>query len=568
MKNTVLSTAIRQCYWPLAVAMIFSCAVNILYLALPLYMSQVYDRVLSSRSIETLVILTIGAGFTFLISGVLEEIRTRLLVAMGVAFDGEVAPKVFAALFAYVPGVSAGARAQVLRDLDTFRQTMTGAGIGALFDLPWAPIFIITLYVIDPVVGIVTFIGALLLFVLAWLQDHFSRRALHRANEAAISSYAFTEASLRNAEVVRAFGMLPGLSGRWAKDRGVLIDRQASASTAAGLLGAAIKGLRLFLQILIIAVGALLILEGKIGAGVLYANMILSSKALAPIERLMGTWAALVTARQAFGRVSKLLETYTPPEEDATKLPAPTGELKVEGLNYVLPGHNLPFLKNLNFTIAAGQTVGLIGPSGAGKSTLVRLLIGIVPPATGAVRLDGANLYHWDRAEVGPYIGYLPQDVELFAGSARDNIARFRPDVSDEAVVEAAQMAGIHDLMLRLPKGYDTDLGEGGAVLSGGQRQRLGLARALLGKPKLLVLDEPNASLDSDGEAALQNALEIMKRAGSTVVIVSHRANIFRTVDKLLFLRDGQVELYGPRDEVLARIMRGTQQPQVTQAGE
>jgi ATP-binding cassette, subfamily C, bacterial exporter for protease/lipase len=350
-------------------------------------------------------------------------------------------------------------------------------------------------------------------------------------------------------------GMVTPLGGRWATFRAVTMEKSSGASERASTLSNATKFARQAIQVLIIAIGALLVIEGKIHAGLLFANMILASRALQPIERLVGSWDGLVNGTRAYQRLMGLLGVYQPGKV-ATSLPRPLGQLSVEGVSFAPPGVNRLILQGLNFKIEPGEMLGVIGPSGAGKSTLARLLAGIWKPNAGHVRLDGADVFAWDRAEFGRHVGYLPQDTELFSGSIRENIARFRSDVTDEQVVAAAQLAGVHEMILRLPEGYETELGETGFVLSAGQRQRVGLARALLGDIQLLVLDEPNASLDSEGEDALMNVLDVMKARGVTIVVVSHKPNVFRAADKMLVMRDGRIEMFGPREQVMARVVQ------------
>jgi ATP-binding cassette subfamily C exporter for protease/lipase len=553
--DNVLTRAIREGYGPASAAFGFSLVSNLLYMAMPLYTFQVYGRVLISQSQATLWVLTFATLFVFAISSVIDDFRGRILINYGMLLDQRVSGHIFSSLFDAAVRGEPSARAQALRDLDTFRQTLTGIGAAALFDLPWIPVFLITLYVIDPMIGLVTTAGAVVLLVLALLQERATGPAMKDANDAALKSYAFTDAALRNGEVVRAMGMLPRLGAAWAKFRSISIERGVDASERSNLLADVIKAVRMAMQIIVVAIGAALVLKGKIHSGMLFANMILASKALAPIERVVGSWETLNGAARAHERLMQLL-SRAEVKSPTTSLPRPLGRLSAEGVNFAPFGATKLTILGVSFALEPGEVMGLVGPSGAGKSTLARLLLGIWRPMGGSVRLDGADVFSWDRADLGRHVGYLPQDTELFAGTVRDNIARFRIDVSDAEVVNAAQMAGAHDLILRMPKGYDTDVGEGGLVLSAGQRQRVGLARALLGEPAFVVLDEPNASLDAEGEEALVKAIEALKAKGATVVIISHKPSIFRPADKMLVLRDGRVELFGPRDQVMARMMK------------
>lgn len=555
-KSNPVVEALRPASTPLLYAGLFSLVSNLLYIAFPIYTNQVFGRVLVSQSQATLLVLTVGIGFVFLVSGVIDALRSRVLTALGVGFDQRVAPQVFDALFDAAVRREPGAKTQALRDLDLFRGSVTGPAVGVLFDVPWIPIFLGVLFIIDPIIGMVTVAGGVVLLGLAFAQDRTNRSTVKRANDAALQSYTFTEAALRNGEVVRAMGMLPSLRTQWAVFRHNAVDSASTAADRSSGFAEAIKLVRMSVQILIIAVGALLVLRGDIGAGLLFANMILSARALAPIERAVGSWNALITARQAYDRLVALMADYDPPIA-ATDLPRPTGRLTVERVNFAAGGRLL--LAGINFTVEPGQTVGIVGPSGAGKSTLVRLLVGVWRPVNGAVRLDGGDVFAWEREAFGRAVGYLPQDTELFAGTVRDNIARFRRDASDEQVVEAARLAGAHEMIVRLQNGYDTEVGEGGVTLSVGQRQRLGLARALFGDPVMVVLDEPNAALDGEGEIALRQALTALKARGVTLIIVAHNGATLRTADRLVLIKDGAVAMVGPRDEVLARIGQGSQ---------
>ena len=554
-KQSLLELTLRLGRPAIVSAAIFSLGVNILFLALPLYTTQVYSRVLSSGSLQTLFVITIITIFAFIVSEFLDFLQSRILAGFGTMLDQRVSGHIFAALFDGIVRRDAQAGAQALRDLDSFRQTITGPSVAVLFDVPWTPVYIIILLIIDPIVGLVCIIGALILLGLAILQDRLARPLILEANKEAVKGYAFTEAALRNAEVVRGMGMLGAIGEQWAKYRQNGMQHGTEASEVADRFGGAIKFFRNVIQVMIIGVGAVLILDNQISSGLLFANMILSSRALAPIDRIVSTWPTFVAAGNSFQRLNELLENYTP-AQTATDLPRPAGRVTVEGLNYLLPDSGRLLLTNINFAVEPGEFLGVIGPSGAGKSTLARLLLGIHQPLNGAVRLDGSNVFGWSRNHFGRYIGYLPQDTELFAGTVRENIARFQTDVTDEEVIDAAKKANAHELIVRLPQGYDTELGAGGAVLSVGQRQRVGLARAMLRSPALVILDEPNANLDGEGEQALLMALREMKKAKQTVVVVSHKPSMLQDADKLLLLRDGKIELFGPRQAVLDRIQQ------------
>jgi len=556
--NSPLTKSLRMGVQFFLFAGLFSLVTNLLYLALPLFTMQVYDRVLSSRSHETLYVLTFIALAAFVIHGVIDHLRARILINYGRLLDERTSGQVFSALFDAVVRGDATARSQALRDLDTFRQTITGPSVSVLFDLPWMPIFTLILLMIDPALGLLTLVGGIILFGLALLQDRATRKGLEEANTAALQSYAFTDNTLRNGEVVRALGMLPSLGRQWTRFRTTTIESSAIASEQASVYSNLIRSVRMCLQILVVGAGAMLIIDGKIGVGVLFANMILSSRALAPIERVVGAWSSFVAGSQAYNRLQLLLGAYEPPAP-VTLLPRPLGALSVEAVSYAPRGATAFILNGVTFALQPGETLGIVGSSGAGKSTLARLLVGVWKPNIGSVRLDGADVHQWDRDSFGRHVGYLPQDIELFSGTLRDNIARFRADAEDADVVRAAKLAGAHELILRQSKGYDTELGEGGTVLSVGQRQRIGLARALFGDPAFVVLDEPNAALDAQGEAALMEALEALKAAKATVVIVSHKPNVFRTADKMLVLKNGRVDLFGPGDQVMARLVQPAQ---------
>ena len=530
----------------------FSLCINVLMLAPSLYMLQVYDRVLSSRNETTLLMLSLILAGLYLLYAALEWVRSMVLVRVGVRLDLALDGRVFNAAFERNLRSGGGNAAQALGDLQVVRQFLTGNGLFAFFDAPWAPIYLLVITAFNPLLGLVALVGTLLLVALAWLTNRITHPPLAQAQRLAMQSSSQINNHLRNAEVIESMGMLGNLRDRWFVKHVSMLRLQAQASDRAGMLSALTRFLRMLLQSLMLGLGAWLVLDNKLTGGMMIAGSILAGRALAPVELVIGTWRGFLGARDAYGRLEELLRQF-PVREVSLVLPPPTGLVAVEGVTAMPPGTRRAVVNNLSVLMPAGQVVGVIGPSGAGKSSLARLLVGVWPAAAGVVRLDGADIFRWDKAELGPYIGYLPQDVELFEGTVAENIARFG-QIDSIKVVDAAQRAGVHELILRFPEGYDTQIGVGGAVLSGGQRQRIGLARALYGDPVLIVLDEPNSNLDDVGEAALVAAIRDLKQAGRTVVLITHRTNVLATVDALLVLRDGALVLYGPRDEVMARL--------------
>ncbi len=527
----------------------FSLAINLLYLAGPLYMLQVYDRVVPSSSETTLVMLTLALLMAYFALAGLDAMRARVLTRASVTLDRKIAAAVVAASIEQPIG---GARSQSLRDFDTFRQFVSGSGIHALFDLPWAPVYIAVIFMLHWSLGAFALGCGVLLVLMALLNEWAVGKQLAGANAAAARAYAFTEMSLRNTEAIRAMGMTPGLLERWGADRDQMLGRQVIASDRAGTIQSVIKFLRLSMQSVILGLGAYLVIERTVTAGSMFAASLLLGRALQPVEQVVGAWRGIVAVRGALSRLHQLFAAIAG-QGPSLALPKPSGKLSVEGVSYVAPGSPRPLLRNVSFEIEAGEILGIIGPSGAGKSTLARHLVGVLAPTAGTVRLDGADVTAWSRNGLGAHLGYLPQDIELFADTVTCNINRFQPG-DDPAVLEAARMAGVHELILRLPNGYNTVVGEGGAVLSGGIRQRLGLARAVYASPSLVVLDEPSSNLDADGDVALGDCLLALKKKGVTVVLISHRPASIVTADKLLLLKDGAVELFGPRLDVLAKL--------------
>jgi len=540
--------------------LLFSLAINLLYLAGPLYMLQVYDRVISSASEVTLVMLTLVLLMAYLALSGLDTIRARVLTRATVRLDQRIAARIMTAIIDR-SATSGGARSQLLRDFDTFRQFITGPGIHAIFDLPWAPIYIAVIFMLHPALGAFALGGAILLTCMALLNEWVVKAPLGEASTAGARNYSFTEMSLRNTEVVRAMGMTEGLLKRWARDRNLMLERQVAASDRAATMQSIIRFLRLSMQSVILGLGAYLVIERDATAGAMFAASILLGRALQPVEQIVASWRNLVAARGAFLRVHELL-TASPLRDTGLSLPRPAGRLSVEGLTFYMPGNTKPLLRGVSFEIEPGEVLGIIGPSGAGKSTLARHLVGVLTPTAGAVRLDGSDVGIWARTTLGRHVGYLPQDIELFADTVAANINRFQIG-EDEEAIRAARMAGVHDMILRLPHGYDTQVGDGGATLSGGYRQRVGLARAVYGEPSLVVLDEPSSNLDADGDAALSNCILQLKQRGTTVVLISHRPSTIGVVDKVLVLRDGVAEMFGTRVEVMARLTRAAPTPVV-----
>ncbi|RNJ41549.1 type I secretion system permease/ATPase [Mesorhizobium erdmanii] len=547
-KSKIVSEALRACRRYFLFAAAFSLAINLLYLASPLYMLQIYDRVVTSGSETTLVMLTVVLLAAFLALAGLDLVRAAILTRASARLDRLLSAKILAASVE-TPSLGAS-QSQPIRDFDTFRQVITGSGVHALFDLPWSPIYIGIIFLLHPWLGFFALGSSLLLIAMAVLNEYIVRVPLKQANDLATANYNFTEMSLRNAEVVRAMGMIDGLVRRWGRDRGLALRQQGQASDRAALMSGLIRFLRLTMQSLILGLGAYLVIERQITGGSMFAASLLLGRGLQPVEQIVGLWRSLILARAALGRVEKLLDAGAQGER-SFNLPKPTGKIAVEQLTFAIPSLQKVLLRDVSFRLDAGEALGIVGPSGAGKSTLARHLAGIMQPSRGTVRLDGADLTQWGRETLGDHIGYLPQDIELFADTVAANIGRFKIDV-DREVIEAARLAGVHEMIIRLPQGYETQIGEGGAVLSGGYRQRIALARAVFGMPNLIVLDEPSSNLDADGDRALAECALELKRRGSTVIIVSHRPSTLANVDKILLLRDGAVEAFGMRNEIVA----------------
>lgn len=537
---------------------LFSMFINVLGLVPSIYMLQVYDRVLQSRNVTTLVMLTLILLVFYTILGMLELARSKLLIRVGAQLDVKLNDRVFVASFEQNLKRAGGNAGQALNDLTNIRQFLTGNGLFAFFDAPWAPVYLLVIFMFSPWLGGFALLSAIALFSLAWATEMATRKPLAEAAMTAASAGNFATNNLRNAEVIEAMGMLDNLKRRWLVRQLKFLSLQSEASDKAAVISATTKATRIAVQSLMLGGGALLVIDGAMTPGSMIAGSILLGKALGPVELAIGIWKQLLSARTAYHRLEGLLQN-NPVRDAGMSLPRPQGKLLVEGVTATPPGTQTVVLKQVGFAVSAGEVVGVIGPSASGKSTLARLMVGVWPTVAGKVRLDGADVFSWNKQRLGPAVGYLPQDIELFEGSIAENIARFG-QVDSDKVVEAAQLAGVHEMILRFPKGYDTPIGEGGSSLSGGQRQRIGLARAMYGNPAFVVLDEPNSNLDEIGEAALVRAVLELKRRGTTVMLITHRTSILAAVDKLLLLVEGAVQLYGPRDQVLQAIQQRNQE--------
>ena len=530
----------------------FSGFLNLLMLAPSLYMMQVYDRVLASRNETTLLVLTGLVLGVYLFMSALEAIRGWVLVRVGARLDSKLNARVFTASFERNLRTPGSNTAQPNHDLNTVRQTLTGSGLLAVFDVPWLPLYLLVIFAFSVPLGFLALAGAILIGVLAVVNERVSKSKLEEAQKHSIQASTALNNNLRNAEVIEAMGMLPKVRERWYEVHMKSLQHQAAASDQAAVLNGMTKFVRVAMQSLVLGFGALLVLENEMTAGMMIAASILVSRALAPVEMLVGNWKQIVSGRTAYARLRDLLAEH-PARVSGMSLPRPKGAVKFEGVAAMVPGTRTQVLHNVNFAVQPGEVVAIIGPSASGKSSLARLLVGIWPAGVGSVRLDGADVYTWNKDELGPHIGYLPQDIELFDGTVAENIARFG-DVDSNKVIEAARKAGMHETILKLPNGYDTVLGAAGGALSGGQRQRVGLARALYGNPALIVLDEPNSNLDDQGERALVESIKELKAHASTVFLITHRMSSLAVVDKILMLNEGTVAAFGPRDQVLAAL--------------
>jgi ATP-binding cassette, subfamily C, type I secretion system permease/ATPase len=550
-----IAAALRDCRRAFAGVALFSGVVNLLMLAGPLYMLQIYDRVLSSRSVPTLVVLSVFLVGAYAFQGALDLIRSRVVVRAAALLDQHLAVAVHGAVIRLaVSNRHPGEGPQPVRDLDQIRAFLTGAGPIAIVDLPWIPVFLLICFLIHPWLGLAATVGGIVLFTMTLLTERASRAPARTAAQDAGVRSVMVEAGRRGGETIVAMGMAGSLAQRWARVNNRYIGAVARLSDVAGSFGSMSKVLRLLLQSMILGLGAYLVIKQELTAGAMIAASIMMGRALAPIETTIANWRAFVAARQSIRRLSEAL-TRAAPRTAVTALPPPARSLDVEQVTIAAPGTPTPIVTGVHFSLKSGEALGIIGPSGAGKTSLIRALVGIWPPVKGNVRLDGAELGQWDPELRGRHIGFVSQTVELFDGTISENIARMAVAPDTDSVLRAAQAAGAHDMVLRFPSGYDTKVGDGGEALSGGQRQRIALARALYGDPFLVVLDEPNANLDSDGELALHQAMQALKARGAIVVLIAHRPATLSVCDRLLVLANGVQQGIGPRDEVLRKLL-------------
>ena len=554
-----LTRTLRLFKYEFLIVGLFSMVANLLMLAPTLYMLQVYDRVLVSRSELTLIFVSLITLFLFGVMAFSEWARSRLLVRIGVRLDAALGTRVFNASFEANLSRSGAAAQRSFQDLIELRQFVTGNGTLAFFDVPWMPVYLAVLFFLHPFLGWVALAFTLVQLALAWFGHRNTVAPADAASKAGQAANLFLQTKLRNTEVVESMGMLGGLQKRWAERHAHYMEQQGASQALSHRISAISKWVRYCQQSFALAAGALLVIDGQLTAGAMIAANVLMGRALAPIDQLVGTWRGFLSARNAFERLESLLEAH-PERDPALTRVAPRGALRLQQVVASAPGRKEPILKGVDLQADVGTVTVVLGPSGSGKSTLARVLMGIWPDVRGEVLLDERPLSGWDRTELGPHVGYLPQDVEMFDGTIAENIARFS-DVDSEKVIAAARSAGLHEMILRFPKGYDTPMGEAGGLLSGGQRQRVGLARALYGNPAVIVLDEPNANLDDAGEAALMQAVREFKAKGRTIFLITHRPGAIAVADQLVVLQDGRVQAQGPRDAVVAQLQAHRQQP-------
>lgn len=556
-QTTPLTAALQAGRRAFLYALAFSGAINLLSLLIPIYSMQVFDRVLGSRSYDTLIGLTLVMLFCLAFYGAFNAIRGAIVTHVVDWMDRALAPKLLQMSIRQAALAGIAPAGQYQRELLTIKNFISSS-LTTMMDIPWSLLFLIVIYMINPLLGFIGLLGIAILVGAGVLNEYATKRLYNRAQEHTVRSMEAADSASRNAEAIEAMGMMERVTLGWMQRNSEQARFTRLANQRSTVIQSATRSLRMILQIVITAAGAVLVLQNALSVGGMIASSLLVYRAMAPFEGAIMVWKNFIGARESYRKLNASLSANTD-TRSSTALPAPTGELTVENL-YYQPAKTQPILKGLNFKLAAGEALGVIGPSAAGKSTLAKCIMGIYPPTFGNVRLDGADVYSWSREDFGQYVGYLPQDVELFPGTIKQNIARMIPLPEDERVIEAARIAGVHDMIVRLPKGYDTEVKQGHGNLSPGQRQRIGLARAVYGDPKLIVLDEPNSNLDGEGEMALMAAMREMKQRGATLVIVAHRPSVLQAVDKVLMLKAGVAEAFGPRDEMLARFSGSARQ--------
>ena len=555
-RRSELGEALRACRGAFIGVGMMSCIINLLYLTGSIFMLEVYDRVLPSRSVPTLIGLIILAAGLYMAQGILDLIRGRILGRIGTALDESLHARVFdtvVRLPLMVGGRNEGL--QPIRDLDNIRSFLGSQGPSAFFDLPWLPLYLAICFAFHVLIGVTALVGAIVLVSLTLITEYMSRQPAREAMGLAARRNDLATTSRRNGEVLVAMGMATRMGKRWSVANEKYLTGNQNATDVIGGLGAVAKVLRMMLQSAVLGVGAYLVIHQEATAGIIIAGSILSARALAPVDLAIAHWKSFVAARQSWERLNKLLDQL-PVRPEPTLLQDPSSRLSVEGVGIAAPGDQRVIVQDVTFALNAGQALGVIGPSGSGKSSLVRTLVGVWLPFRGKVRLDGAALDQWSSDLLGRHIGYLPQDVELFGGTVAQNICRFDPDAKSETIIKAAREAGVHDMIIKMRDGYNTQVGEQGAALSAGQAQRVALARALYGDPFLIVLDEPNSNLDTEGDEALTRAIRSARERGAIVVVVAHRPVGIEAVDQILVLRDGRVQAFGPKEQVLAQVLQ------------
>jgi ATP-binding cassette subfamily C protein EexD len=559
-KYPELSAALKDVKSYFILAGVFSAAINILMLVPVIYMLQVYDRVMSSGSLSTLISLTLLMVALLMAMGGFEWVRSRILISASNRLEKNLRKRVSQAAFknTLLSGGTGGG-GQALSDLSSLRQFLTGSGLFAFFDAPWYPIYVAVMFMFHSWFGVAAIIAGIIMVALAYANEIMTSKRLQEANSLANNVSSQLGGSLRNAEVIAAMGMADDIRSRQEASSDQVLVLQTEASSKAAVIANVSKSFRMITQSLLLGMGALLALQGQISPGMVIAGSLLLGRALAPIDMLVGTWKGFSVARVQYARLGELLNAI-PAEKETMSLPAPEGNLSAEQVVVVPPGSQITAVRGVSLQLDAGEVLGIVGPSASGKSSLARALLGIWPVRAGKVRLDGADIAAWDRAELGPHVGYLPQDIELFDGSISENISRFG-ELSSEKIVAAAKLSGVHEMVLQLPQGYDTVIGGAGGVLSGGQRQRIGLARAVYDSPELMVLDEPNSNLDDQGEKELVEAINRIKQMGCTVIVITHRTMVLQCVDKILVMKAGQAAAFGPKDQVLASLMATAKAP-------